>query len=56
MPLQKGASKKVIGENISELHKGRVYSKTAAKFGINKARKQSLAIALSEARKSKKGN
>jgi len=40
MPLEKGKSKKVISENISELrHSGR-------------PEKQSVAIALSEARKS----
>jgi hypothetical protein len=40
MPLHKGKSKKVISENISELrHSGR-------------GEKQSVAIALSEARKS----
>jgi hypothetical protein len=43
MPLKKGSSKKVISENISELrHSGRPEN-------------QSIAIALSEARKNKKG-
>lgn len=42
MPLKKGKSKKVISENISELcHSGR-------------AENQSIAIAMSEAGKSKK--
>lgn len=42
MPLKKGKSKKVIGENIRELrHSGR-------------PEKQSIAIAMSEAGKSKK--
>lgn len=43
MPLKKGSSKKVISENISELrHSGHPQN-------------QSIAIALSEARKKKKG-
>jgi hypothetical protein len=43
MPLKKGKSKEVISENISELrHSGR-------------PEKQSIAIAMSEAGKSKKG-
>ena len=41
MPLRKGRSKKVISENISELRKS------------GRPEKQSIAIALSEAGKSK---
>jgi len=52
MPLQKGKSKKTIGKNIAELHSGKTFAKTAAKFGKDKANKQAIAIALSEARKS----
>lgn len=53
MPLKKGKSKKTISENIKELHTGKTYAKTKKKFGKDKANKQSVAIALSEARKSK---
>lgn len=52
MPLQKGSSKKVISENISEFHKGATYGKTQEKFGKAKADKQAVAVALSTARKS----
>lgn len=54
MPLKKGKSKKTISENIKELHTGKTYSKTAKKFGKTKANKQSIAIALSQSRKTKK--
>ena len=53
MPLQSGSGKDVIGQNIKELRKGKTFSKTRRKFGAAKARKQSIAIALSEARKKK---
>ena len=53
MPIKKGKSKKVISENISELHKGKTFTKTAKKFGKDKANKQAIAIALTTARKSK---
>jgi hypothetical protein len=53
MPLKKGTSNKVVSENIKELHSGKTYSKTVKKFGVDKARKQAIAIALSEKRKSK---
>jgi hypothetical protein len=42
MPLKKGKSKKVISENIAELQRS------------GRAQKQSIAIAYSEAGKSKK--
>jgi len=44
MPLKKGSSKKVISENIRELEHA----------GKGRSHKQNIAIALSEARKSKK--
>jgi len=51
MPLVKGKSKRVISENISELHSGATHARTAKKFGKKRADKQSVAIAMSEARK-----
>lgn len=53
MPLKRGSSPKTVSSNIEELHKGKTFAKTAAKFGKKKADKQAVAIALSEARKSK---
>ena len=52
MPLKKGSSKKIISENISEFHGGETYGKTKAKFGKEKADKQAVAVALSQARRS----
>ena len=54
MPLKKGKSAKTVSKNISELHKGKTYKKTAKKFGKEKANKQAIAIALETKRKSKK--
>jgi hypothetical protein len=42
----------VISGNISEFHKGPTYAHTAAKFGKDRANKQAVAVALSEARRS----
>jgi hypothetical protein len=50
MPLKSGSSKKVISENIAELHHGNTYAKTSKKFGSDKANKQAVAIAYSKAR------
>lgn len=51
MPLKRGKSKAVVSSNIRELHTGKTHARTQAKFGKAKADKQSVAIALSEARK-----
>lgn len=51
MPLKHGSSPKTISYNVRELHKGPQYQRTAEKFGKEKANKQAVAIALSEARK-----
>jgi hypothetical protein len=53
MPLKKGSSKKVVSDNIKEFRKGETFAKTESKFGADKARRQAIAVALSQARKSK---
>jgi hypothetical protein len=54
MPLLPG--KKNIGANISELHAGKTFAKTKAKFGKKTADKQAVAIAMKTARQSRKPN
>jgi hypothetical protein len=54
MPLKKGSSQKIISKNISELHGGNTYARTADKFGKKRANKQAVAIAFKKAGKSKK--
>ena len=54
MPLKPGSSNKTVSKNISELHKGKTYKSTKAKYGKEKADDQAVAIALSKAKKSKK--
>lgn len=51
MPLKPGSSKKVVSQNISEFHTGKTYAHTEEKFGKEKADKQAIAVALSNARK-----
>jgi len=51
MPLKPGSSSETVGENIRELHTGDTYAHTSEKFGKERANKQAVAIALSEARK-----
>jgi hypothetical protein len=53
MLLKKSTSKKVIGQNISEFHKGNTYAKTANKFGKDKANKQAIAVAYEQQREAK---
>ena len=52
MPLTPGAP---VSDTIRELHGGNTFAKTAAKFGVERARKQSIAIALSNHRKADGG-
>lgn len=56
MPLKKGSSQKTISSNIRELHGGKTYAHTKAKFGAKRANKQAVAIALHEARKGGRPN
>lgn len=53
-PLKPGSSPKTISSNIREFHEGPTYEHTLQKFGKDKANKQAVAVALSNARKSKK--
>jgi hypothetical protein len=53
MPIKSGHSQKTISHNIEELHGGPQYARTKRKFGAKKANAQTVAIALSESRKSK---
>src|ERR1700691_5886117 len=53
MPLQKGSSQSTIGSNIKELHTGKTYAHTSSKFGKKDADRQAIAIAMSEAGKTK---
>ena len=54
MPLKKGSSRKTIGSNIAEFHKGRTFKKTAKKFGKARANKQAIAVAMRTAGKARK--
>ena len=54
MPLRKGSSRRIISENIRELHTGDTYAHTLKKFGKRRADKQSVAIALDVARRVKR--
>lgn len=54
MPLKRGSSPKTIAKNIEEFHTGKTYARTAAEFGKEKANKQAVAVAMSEAGKSRR--
>lgn len=50
MPLDKGAP---VSDSIKELHTGKTYARTKAKFGKKRAQKQAVAIALKNKRAGK---
>lgn len=50
MPLQSGSSPAVVSRNIRELHSGKTFARTTAKFGKLRADKQAVAIALAKSR------
>lgn len=52
MPLKPGKSDATVSSNIEELHEGQTHATTQAKHGKAAADKQSIAIALDQARKS----
>ena len=54
MPLKKGSSNKTVSSNIRELHTGKTHARTQAKSGKKAADRQSVAIALDQARRSRK--
>ncbi len=54
MPLKQGKSRKVVSQNIEELHQGAQYQRTKAKFGSQRANKQAVAVALKQAGLSRK--
>jgi len=54
MPLKFGSDKRIVSENIGELHGGKTYKRTKEKFGKKKANRQAVAIALSKAKESRK--
>ena len=55
MPLKAGSSQATVSQNIREFSHGATYQKTAKKFGASKAHRQAIAVAMSTARKSRKG-
>lgn len=52
MPLTPGKSPAVVSQNISEFSHGQTYQKTKRKFGLQKAHKQAIAVAMDKKRKS----
>ena len=53
MPLRKGSSPSTVSTNIREFHTGKSYAHTKAKFGKADADRQAVAVAMSEAGKTK---
>jgi len=51
MPLKPGAP---VGDTIKELKTGSTYARTAKRYGAAKAHKQSVAIAMKNARAGRK--
>lgn len=56
MPLKRGSSQTIIGQNIAELHGGGTYARTKRKFGKKRADKQAIAIAMEKAHKTIMGS
>jgi hypothetical protein len=54
MPLKRGSSRETISENIREFRKGATFRRTKSKFGKERAEAQAIAVALSQARRSKR--
>ena len=54
MPLKRGSSPATISSNIREFDTGKTYAHTAAKYGKKRANAQAVAVAYSEARKSRR--
>lgn len=51
MPLEKSGSSDALSANFHELRHGKTFKRTAKKYGKKRARKQMVAIALSNQRK-----
>ncbi len=51
MPLAAGTDRATVSRNIRELHTGKTYAATRAKFGKARADKQAVAIALAQRRR-----
>jgi hypothetical protein len=54
MPLAKGSSKKAVNARFHEFRHGKTYAKTERKYGKATARKQLIAVSLSDRKKKRK--